>query len=184
MHRIARIIALCGLLACTERETSVDSAAVPTRDSTVSVVGSPVTARGIGPLQVGMTLMQARAVLPGLELPSGSDGTGCEYGKAPGMPGVLVMVEDGVVVRVDVDTSAIETSEGVRVGDTIERVRSTYGSRLSSSPNKYTGEPDLRVRSSIPDDTLHEIIFETLAGKVRHYHAGKRPQVRYVEGCS
>jgi hypothetical protein len=63
-------------------------------------------------------------------------------------------------------------------------VRSAYGPRLSSSPNKYTDEPDLRVRSSIPDDTLHEIVFETIGGRIRHYHAGQRPQVRYVEGCS
>lgn len=131
-----------------------------------------------------MTLMEARAVVPGLELPQGSDATGCEFAKSPALPGVLVMVEDGIVVRVDVDTTSVATTEGIRVGDAVARVRSAYGSRWTATPNKYTHEPDLRVQSSIPDDTLHEIIFETIADRVRHYHAGRRPQVRYVEGCS
>jgi hypothetical protein len=185
MCRAASVIAIIGLLACRAREqASVDTQTVAARDTTMSLVGMPVTARGIGHLQAGMNLRQARAVLPGLELPQGSDATGCEFGKSPALPGVLVMVDNGIVVRVDVDTNSIPTSDGVRVGDPIARVRSVYGSRVSTSPNKYTNAPDLRVRSSIPDDTLHEIIFETLAGKVRHFHAGQRPQVRYVEGCS
>jgi hypothetical protein len=178
-------VLLLSVVACSSRERAPADTSSPARSETATAVAqSPVTARGIGPLQMGMTLRDARAVVPGLELPAGSDGTGCEFAKSPALPGVLVMVEDGIVVRVDVDTSSVPTAEGIRVGDAIARVRSAYGPRLSSSPNKYTDEPDLRVRSSIPDDTLHEIVFETIGGRIRHYHAGQRPQVRYVEGCS
>lgn len=177
-------MAIGGMLACKARDASIDTPAVVTRDSTVSLAGIPVTARGIGPLRIGMTLMEARAVLPGLELPPGSDATGCEFARSPALLGVLVMVEDGIVVRVDVDTNSVPTAEGVRVGDPIARARSVYGNRLTTAPNKYTNEPELLVQSSIPEDTLHEVVFETLGGRIRHYHAGKRPQVRYVEGCS
>jgi hypothetical protein len=180
------IAVVMGVIACNRSgPPAADTSALPALDSSRAVLTAPVNARGIGPLQVGMNLREARAVVAGLELPPGSDASGCEYATSPALPvGVLVMVEEGIVVRVDVDTSSVPTAEGVRVGDTIERARSVYGSRLSTSPNKYSDEPDLRVRSSIPDDTLHEIIFETVDGRIRHYHAGKRPQVRYVEGCS
>lgn len=184
LRRVASVVAITGLLACKPRDASIDTPAVTARDTAVGLAGASVTARGIGPLQMGMTLMEARAVLPGLALPPGSDASGCEFARSPALLGVLVMIEDGIVVRVDVDTNSVATSEGIRVGDTVSRVRSVYGSRLTATPNKYTSEPDLRVQSSIPEDTLHEIIFETLAGKVRHYHAGRRPQVRYLEGCS
>jgi hypothetical protein len=143
-----------------------------------------VTDRGVGPVRFGMTLTQARAVASGLVLPAGSDPKECNFARSPALPGVRFMVENGIVVRVDVDTTDVATAEGVRVGDTIDRARSVYGSRLSTSPNKYSDEPDLRIRSAIPNDTLHEIIFETLEGSIHRYHAGQRPQVRYVEGCS
>jgi len=132
-----------------------------------------------------MTVAQARAVLPGFDVSKEAMSGGCDYASGGGLPaGLGVMIEDGIVVRIEVDTSSIPTAEGARVGDSEAKVRSIYGSRLTASPNKYTDEPDLTVRSAAPADSTHEIIFETLKGKVIRYRAGKLPQVRYVEGCA
>src|SRR5262245_11015447 len=125
-RRVA-VVVFGGVLACTSREQPpADTSTRSGGDVPTPVVASTVTARGIGPLQVGMNLREARGVLPGLELPPGSDATGCEFAKTAALPGVLLMVDNGVVVRVDVDTSAVPTAEGVRVGDPIARARSVY----------------------------------------------------------
>ena len=140
-----------------------------------------VTERGIGPLGVGMTVAQARGVLPGFSVPTDK---GCEYARGAGLPaGVGVMVEDGIVVRFDVDSGTVPTAAGVRVGDPALRIRFVYGARVTSAPNKYTSEQDFTVRSSDARDTTHELIFETLKDTIVRYRAGKRPQVRYVERC-
>lgn len=99
-----------------------------------------VTERGIGPLGVGMTVAQARGVLPGFSVPTDK---GCEYARGAGLPaGVGVMVEDGIVVRFDVDSGTVPTAAGVRVGDPALRIRFVYGARVTSAPNKYTSEQD------------------------------------------
>src|SRR6185503_12255047 len=119
MNRIACTAIALALLACTGREK-------PRVDSSVTVTSPAapmtVTARGIGPLQVGVNLREARVALPGLELPPGSDASSCEYARSTALPpGVLVMVENGIAVRVDVDSGSTPTAEGVRIGDAVSR---------------------------------------------------------------
>jgi hypothetical protein len=50
--------------------------------------------------------------------------------------------------------------------------------------HKYEDGHYLTVRSAVPSDTLHFIIFETANGKVTRFRAGAKPGVEYVEGCS
>ena len=131
-----------------------------------------------------MTVDEARAALGIFEVPPNAQKSGCVYASSPRLPrGVSVMVEDGIVGRIDVDTNAIPTSEGARVGDTEERVLKLYGKRVSVSPHKYTDGHYLTVKSPSAD-TSHLIIFETNKDTVTKYRAGRVPQVRYVEGCS
>jgi len=66
----------------------------------------------------------------------------------------------------------------------VPHILALYGQRVSTSSNHYTSEPDLTIRSASPGDTIHEIIFETMRGRVVRYRAGQRPQVRYIEGCA
>lgn len=144
-----------------------------------------VTKFGIDPIRVGMTLSEARAALPKFELSAGADSLGCDYPAVEGLPeGVLVMVDQGLVVRVDVTRSGVPTAEGARVGDTEQRIQELYGSRVTVTPHKYTDGHYLTVQSAQPADTLHHIVFETNGAKVERYHAGRWPHVAYVEGCS
>ena len=140
-----------------------------------------VTMDGIGPLRFGMTLPEARAALPTLDFPR--DSAGCAYASAPDLPGAQIMVEDGHIVRVDIDSLGVRTAEGAGVGDSIASVQELYGSRMSTFPNKYTAEPDLLIRAAEPRDTVHQLIFETFKGRVVRYRAGQKPQVAYVERC-
>jgi hypothetical protein len=184
--RRVSLVAVIAVLACKGRgELARDTPRSIEATRTPTAVTAPVTERGIGPLRVGMSVAQAREALPGLEEPKEGRADVCEYTRGGGLPeGVMVMVENGIVVRVDVDTNAVPTADGARVGDSVARIRSIYGSRVSSAPNKYTAEPDLTIRAADPADSAYEMIFETLKGKVVRYRGGQRPQVRYVEGCS
>lgn len=132
-----------------------------------------------------MTVAEARTALGGtLLLPSATDTAECEYGRSTSLPpGVSLLVERGVVGRVNVDSGVVATAEGARIGDTEARVRELYGDRASVSPHKYTDGHYLTVVPANRADTVHRIIFETDSGRVVRYRAGRQPQVAYVEGC-
>ena len=113
-----------------------------------------------------------------------ADTTGCGYlAWADGPPGVRVMVEGGRVARVDVDSGGVATALGARIGDAESRVQSLYAGRVAVTPHKYTDGHYLVVTPSAPGDSAYRLIFETAAGRVTRYRAGRRPAVEYVEGC-
>lgn len=95
-----------------------------------------------------------------------------------GPAGPAVMVLEGKIARVDVnDSRTLATAVGARIGDTEVRIKSLYGARLTISDHKYENGHYLTVRSAIPRDTLHFIIFETLKGIVTRMRAGAMPGV-------
>jgi hypothetical protein len=178
--RLILALAVVTIAACARGDT---------RDSTDSAPGDTVaptphvTAMGVGRLRIGMTVAEARQALDSLVF-TDPDSMRCSYPKVGGLPeGVMVMVTEGVVSRVDVQKGDVATTEGVRIGDTETKVKELYGSKVTVSPHKYT---DGRYLTVVPEgDTLHRIIFETnLGGTVLRYRAGKLPEVGWVESCS
>jgi hypothetical protein len=143
-----------------------------------------VTEHGIGQLSAGMTVAEARAVVPGFAVPASRDSTACTYGKADGLPaGVAVMVEGMKVVRVEVRSGDVATSAGARIGDSEGSIKTLYP-KVSVSPHKYAaGGHYLTVVPASKADSAYRIIFETDGKRVEKYRAGLRPQVEYVEGC-
>jgi hypothetical protein len=143
-----------------------------------------VTERGIGNLRAGMTVAEARVVVPGFTVPASRDSTACTYGKASSLPaGVNVMVEGGKVVRVEVRRGDVATSAGARIGDSEERIKTLYPG-VSVTPHKYTsGGHYVTVVPASAADSAYRIIFETDGKRVTNYRAGTRPQIEYVEGC-
>lgn len=145
-----------------------------------------VNPKGIGPIEAGMTKQAAESALGG-SLTAASDSTwkNCGYVRGGSLPaGVAMMVENGSIARIDIDSGTVATVEGARIGDTEDRIKSLYGSRLTVTPQKYdTVGHYLNVRSSASEDTLHRIVFETDGKKVVRYRAGRVPQVEYVERC-
>ena len=139
-----------------------------------------VTARGLGPVRVGMTVAEASAAL-GMPL-SGADAAGeCIYVRPPReLAGVMFMVVSGAIARVDVTAGDVATEEGVRVGDSNESVRELYAGRVTASPHKYTDGEYL----TIAPDAQHRIVFEVDRRQVTRYRGGRLPEVEWVEGCS
>lgn len=169
------------------REVAQDSAAaeLPSTPAPSTDIGTgTVSEHGLSSIRAGATLAEANGTLNGaLSLPGGADPTGCSYAIwRDGPPGMRVMVENGRIVRLDVDSAGIKTAEGAQVGDAEAAVKQLYGSRVIMTPHKYEDGSYLTVRDA--KDSTFAFVFETNAGKVTRYRAGQRPQVEYVEGCS
>ncbi len=154
------------------------AAAAPVASLTVSEFG-------IGKLRGGMSIAEAsEALVSPVSIPSGTDSTGCATGGWKSKPdGVSLMIEGLRVVRVDVTSVGIATTEGARVGDSEARIRKLYGARVSESPHKYTNGKYLTVTPLAATDSAFRLIFEIGNGRVTRYRSGIRPQVEYVEGC-
>ena len=103
----------------------------------------------------------------------------CVYAKVPAAAGLLVMLVDGKVVRIDVIDKAVATAAGARVGDTEARIRELYPG-LRAEPHKYTDGHYLVV------DTMPRPSVGIRDGRraCNRYRAGVIPQVDWVEGCS
>jgi hypothetical protein len=185
-----RAHALVALLACSpaarDSADTVTSNADSPRDTTVAAASTPprwiVRADGIGPLRVGVSLASASRAL-GEELRVADEG--CDHVNPSAMPdGVLLMIIDDTVARVEVDTAGVRTAEGAQVGDSESRVLELYGALARIEPHKYTYPDGHYVVVAPPGDTLHRIVFETFKGRVTTYRAGRLPAVQFVEGCS
>ena len=189
---VVLIAPLLAALACgtgAERSPKGDTAGAP-RDSSAPTSAAPhapdstVTEHGLGPLRAGMTIAEARAALgDALVVPAEYDTTECDYATWRGGPrGVHVMIDQGRIARVEVDSVGVATAAGARVGDTEERIQRLYPGRVTVTPHKYEDGKYLTV-SAIGDSSA-AIVFETSKGRVTRYRAGRRPAVEYVEGCS
>jgi hypothetical protein len=144
-----------------------------------------VTDFGVGDLRAGMTLDEARRVMPELRLIAGTDSSSCSYLEWPSAPpGVLVMFDGGRLARFDIDSVGVRTEAGAQVGDAASRVDSLYAGRLTKQPHKYTDGEYFLVAPMRAADSLFRLVFEVEGGRVSRFRVGTRPQVEYVEGCS
>jgi hypothetical protein len=147
--------------------------------------GPVVTGEGFAGVTFGMTVAQAEAALE-QKLKSIGEGEGnCSYVEPDGAnKGILFMVIDGTVARLDVqETSAIVTDTGAKIGDSEQHVLDLYKGRTRVEEHKYTGPEGHYVLVLGPDGKA-QIVFETDGGKVVSYRAGRQPEVEWIEGCS
>ena len=166
-----------------DSSTASSSATPAVAPAAPSATDSVVTEHGLGPLRAGTTVAEASKALGGALVMPAETAAGCDYATWRGGPrGVHVMIDDGRIARVEIDSVGIATAAGARVGDTEERIRSLYAGRVTVTPHKYEDGHYLTVNAV--DDSSFAIVFETSKGRVTRYRAGRRPAVEYVEGCS
>jgi hypothetical protein len=137
---------------------------------------------GVGPVKIGMSLSQLDAVLhERFLMPPNKNDQGCFYANPKLHPYISFMIENGHLVRIDVESPGVSTSTGIRVGDWESHVQQVYGSRVKVEAHKYvdTGHY-LTVRSS---SGHYGIRFETDQGKITSFYAGTFEAIQYVEGC-
>ncbi len=178
---------LLAVLACGREAPARSEAADSTTPVPPEAEAEPWTIRldGVGAVRFGMPLAQARAAL-GDSLIVAPPGGECGFAVPRGAPaGVRFMVEQGKVVRVDVDSSGVRTAAGAEVGMSEADVRDRYPVGLRVQSHKYNPKGRyLVVQGTEPADSARRLIFETDGQRVVRYRAGVTPAVEYVEGCA
>jgi hypothetical protein len=154
----------------------------PGRDSVSDLA---LTEEGLGQLQIGMTLTDAANMGLLNERPDMKPACDFVYpAVGTGIPmDVGVMIVKGKVARIDIDTGSVATEEGVKIGDTEDRVKSIYGDELRVQPHKYIEGGHYMVVKGDSASAGKEIVFETDGKRVTMFRAGRLPEVEWVEGC-
>ena len=140
---------------------------------------------GLGQIQVGMNLDDAVGM--GLLNENPNMNSQCDFvfpAVGAGIPdGVSVMIVKGKIARIDVDTGAVTTDDGAKIGDSEDRIKSVYGDDLKVEPHKYN--PGWHYMTVMGDSASagKAIVFETDGKKVTMFRAGRLPEVKWVEGC-
>lgn len=140
---------------------------------------------GLGQIQIGMSLDDA--VNMGLLNDNPARNPRCDWvypAVGAGIPdGVNVMVVNGKIARIDVDTGAVTTEDGAKIGDTEGRVKSIYGDELKETPHKYN--PGWHYLTVLGDSASagKALVFETDGKNVTSFRGGRLPEVKWTEGC-
>jgi hypothetical protein len=140
---------------------------------------------GLGPVLTGMQLSEA--VNMGLLSENPNLKPECDYvfpAVGSGIPeGVSVMVVRGRIARIDVDTGAVTTAEGAKLGDTEERLKDLYGDDIKSTPHKYIEKGHYMTVLGDSASAGKAIVFETDGQQVTMFRGGRLPEVQWVEAC-
>lgn len=139
-----------------------------------------VTTFGLGPLKIGMTVQRAERVV-GHPIHRTVFNAPCFTARIPPTRlGVWVLGTGSVIGRIDVIKRGIATRSGIRVGDSVARLRRIYRGQLHARPNFYArSKTDYVIR-----DGRRKVVFFTNNRKVTSYSTGRAPEINYVEGCA
>jgi len=179
-------IALAALAyACKGDEKAVKGPNAPKGAGHDTLSDLTLNEDGLGQIQIGMTLDDA--VSMGLLNENPNMNANCDFvfpAVGAGIPdGVSVMVVKGKVARIDVDTGAVTTEDGAKIGDTEDRLKNIYGDDLRIEPHKYVEGGHYMTVLGDSASAGKAIVFETDGKRVIMFRAGRLPEVKWVEGC-
>ena len=180
-------VVLAALLAgaCGGDEKAVKGRTGPNGASRDTVSSVALTEEGIGPIQIGMNLSDA--VNMGLLNDNPTRNPKCDWvypAVGSGIPDVNVMVVNGKIARIDVDTGAVTTEDGGKIGDSEDRIKSIYGDDVQVEPHKYNAGWHYLTVLGDSASAGKALVFETDGKQVTSFRGGRLPEVKWVEGCS
>jgi hypothetical protein len=105
-------------------------------------------------------------------MPTHKSDRGCYYVNPKEHPQVAFLIEDGKLVRVDVEKPGISTERGIQVGGRQARTQTIYGAKAKLPPSQYTGDEGDRYLTVRSPDGRRGIRFETEKGKITTFYAG------------
>lgn len=166
-----------------------------------NVPGPRLSFQGLGPIRIGMTVEQVKAL--GFKLTTNGPWSNqeeqfyCHYlDSAPDYPDIALMMNEDRLVRIDVsygsDPSFWQSMSGARVGMSEQEVHAIYGEWLQSTAHPYLDESGSYL-SLTSSDGRYAMIFETgpktgdaknQTKYVSEFRAGLKAAVNYIEGCA
>jgi hypothetical protein len=179
-------IAAVLILACNDAgDRAVKGPDRPNGPGADTVSDLALSEDGLGQVQIGMQLSEAVGM--GLLSDNPNLKPECDYvfpAVGAGIPeGVSVMVVRGKLARIDVDTGAVTTEEGAKIGDTEDRLRSLYGEEVQVSPHKYIEKGHYFTVLGDSASAGRALVFETDGQRVTMFRGGRLPEVGWVEAC-
>ena len=174
------------LLSCLLRASTLTVLFILGAVATATAQYSVIQFDGIGPVRMGMSLTQLnKALRTSYSTPSDPDEKSCFYEDVPDYPGLVIMLLEGRVARIDVlsTNTHTHTTEGIRLGDTEAHAKQVYGTRLRIEPHAYNPDTGHYLTLQSPDGKFG-IKFETEDGRITSYYAGTLAAIAQIEGCN
>jgi hypothetical protein len=173
--------------ACSKGdESAVKGRNGPNGAARDSVSDLSLSEDGLGQIQIGMNLDDA--VNMGLLNENPAMKPACDFvfpAVGAGIPdGVSVMIVQGKVARIDVDTGSVTTEDGAKIGDTEDDINKIYDGDVQSEPHKFIAGGHYMVVTGDSTSLGKAIVFETDGQRVTSFRAGRLPEVKWVEGCT
>jgi hypothetical protein len=138
---------------------------------------------GAGPARVGRTIDDLGAALEDSVARENWHPPVCDYAHLPSLPSFTFMIRRDTIIRINVDTTGVETQAGIGVGSTEQEVLDAYP-YARVEPHPYNGPQWHYLVVDDPEDSALGMIFETDGRTVHRYRVGRRRAVARIEGCS
>ena len=143
---------------------------------------STVSTVGLDTVHFGMTVAAAQEAAGTVLVPAGP--TGACYHVVPfdAPEGIVFLVHEGTIERVDINSGPITTRSGVGVGSPESMVTDLFGDSIEREV-RVDGTVDLVFVPRDAGDQNFRVVFNIAEGVVRAYKSGRVPQVTLDTGC-
>ena len=145
-------------------------------------VESKLSTAGLGPVQIGHSLEDARTAAGALMIavPGGSDA--CRYYTVQNGPeGVRFLAVNSEIVRVDIESGPITTISGYGIGSTRSEIIEAFGDRIEDGPGLSAIQ---YVPVDAPDIDKRVVWEVDEAGAVISLRAGRLPHIEPRVACA
>ena len=143
---------------------------------------SSVTTVGLDTVHFGMTVAQAQEAAGTVLVPAGPTGRCYHVVPHDAPEGIVFLVHEGTIERVDINSGPITTRSGVGVGSPERMVTDLFGDSIERQV-RVDGTVDLVFVPTDPGDRNYRVVFNVSEGEVRAFKSGRLPQVMLDTGC-
>lgn len=150
-----------------------------TATATLAAGSLILTDKSYGPVTFGNKLTEIEKRV-GEKAKSETGEKGCDFITFKKFPGIMFMVEDGIVTRADAISPKVRNELDIQVGMPLEEVKRRYP-QVEIKRHQYDPNGHYLIFKS--KDGKRAIVFEEGDGKITDTRAGTEPSVEYVEGC-
>jgi hypothetical protein len=171
------------LIAATALLGAVPAAGRPAAEPEKLDGNAVISTRGVGPIELGMTIAEARKAAKTGIVGGSEVTTGCRHDTVlPRRFGLTTLRYKGKIRVLYVRRTAMPTAKGIRVNDSLNRLRSKYGSKLIERPSDVSAETRI---FELHGKGTREIQFSvSAADRITQIATGLRPEVDFSEGCA
>ena len=145
-------------------------------------VRSTVSTVGLDTVNFGMTVAEAQEAAGTVLVPAGPTGRCYHVVPHDAPEGIVFLVHEGTIERVDINSGPITTRSGVGVGSPETMVTDLFGDSIERQV-RVDGTVDLVFVPTDPGDRNYRVVFNVSEGEVRAYKSGRLPQVTLDTGC-